>query len=49
MDIKDFYLNFYLEICEYVYIDLYLILQEFINQYNLNAITKDGKVLSEVY
>ena len=48
MDIVDFYLNSNLDEYEYVYIELDLIPQEFINQYNLTAIAKDGKILAEV-
>ena len=48
IDIIDFYLNSNLKEYEYVYIELELIPQDFIDQYNLKAIAKDGKVLAEV-
>ena len=48
IDIKDFYLNSHLKEYEYIYIDLDLIPQDFIDKYNLEDIAKNGKVLTEV-
>jgi hypothetical protein len=48
LDIKDFYLNSKLSDYEYIFIELRLIPEDFVQQYNLDKIAVNGKILAEV-